>query len=143
TKRRRCRDLVHRPRRMSMKTSLDLLSSISVASPCSADWNEMAGDDNVRFCGLCSKNVYNLSALTTQGAINLIREKEGRLCGRFFRRHEGTLLPADCPVGLPHKLRRKRRLAVVAVSLSAFFTLNGCSRFDDSPSTPPTADPPA
>src|SRR6516162_8887116 len=37
---------------------------LRVASPCPADWNAMQGDDRVRFCGQCEKNVYNLSAMT-------------------------------------------------------------------------------
>ena len=69
-----------------MKTSLDLLNNISIASPCSADWDEMTGDDRACFCVHCEKYVYNLSALTSEQANSLIREKEGRLCTRFFRR---------------------------------------------------------
>src|SRR4051812_43681240 len=36
------------------------LDSLTVASPCSANWAEMTGDDRSRFCGKCEKNVYNL-----------------------------------------------------------------------------------
>lgn len=31
---------------------------LKVASPCSADWNSMKGDDAVRHCGSCKKSVY-------------------------------------------------------------------------------------
>jgi hypothetical protein len=125
-----------------MKTSLDLLNNISVALPCSADWDEMTGDHQVRFCGHCEKNVYNLSALTTEQAISLIREKEGRLCTRFFRREDGTMLTADCPVGIHHRIRRKRRLATFAASLAGLLGFGGCTKFDDGPGAS-TANPPA
>lgn len=125
-----------------MKTALELLSQTQVASPCSADWNEMAGDEFSRFCDHCSKNVYNLSALTAEAAINLIREKEGNLCGRFFRRADGTMLTADCPIGLHHRLRRKRKLAVLAASVFGLFGFSGCAKFDDA-SNSTTAEPPA
>lgn len=125
-----------------MTTALELLSRVDVASPCTADWGEMKGDDFVRFCGHCEKNVYNLSALTADAAIELIRAKEGKLCGRFFRRADGTMLTADCPVGLHHRVRRKRRLAVLAASLAGMLGLGGCARFDD-PSSTTTAEPPA
>jgi hypothetical protein len=114
-----------------MKTQLELLSQIQVASPCTADWNEMKGDDFVRFCGECSKNVYNLSALTADAAINLVREHEGNLCGRFFRRADGTVLTGDCPVGVHHRIRRKRKLAVLATSLFSLFGFSGCAKFDE------------
>src|SRR5262245_30602687 len=39
------------------------LARLRIASPCSADWDEMTGDDRVRFCGRCRKNVYNLSEM--------------------------------------------------------------------------------
>ena len=83
-----------------MNQSLSLLDQVSVASPCTVSWDSMQGDDRTRHCKLCQKNVYNLSALNRDEAENLVRASEGRLCIRFFRRHDGTMLTADCPVGL-------------------------------------------
>ena len=40
------------------------LEQIRVASPCHANWDEMTGTDQARFCGQCRKNVYNLSEMT-------------------------------------------------------------------------------
>jgi hypothetical protein len=62
------------------------LNNIKIASPCSADWNAMSGDDKKRFCGECKLNVYNLSGMTKDEAENLIIETEGRLCVRFYSR---------------------------------------------------------
>lgn len=33
------------------------LHELRVASPCRADWDKMQGDDRMRFCGTCAKNV--------------------------------------------------------------------------------------
>ena len=118
-----------------MKTALELLSQVQVASPCTADWNAMKGDDFVRFCGECSKNVYNLSAVSADEAVNLIRQHEGNLCGRFFRRADGTVLTGDCPVGVHHRIRRKRKLAMVAASVFSLFGFGGCAKFDEPTST--------
>jgi hypothetical protein len=60
----------------------------------------MFGSDRVRFCGQCSLNVYNLSAMTRDEAESLIARTEGRLCVRFYRRVDGSILTQDCPVGL-------------------------------------------
>lgn len=76
------------------------LESVSVASPCNADWDAMHGDDRSRFCSGCAKNVYNLSALTKSEAETLLLEKEGKLCVRYFQRPDGTMLTQDCPIGL-------------------------------------------
>ncbi len=90
------------------------LETLTVASPCSAKWDEMTGDDRARFCGKCEKNVYNLSAMSAPEAEALLREKEGDVCVRFFQRADGTVMTADCPIGVRRK--RVRRLAVLATA---------------------------
>ena len=37
-----------------------MLDKIKIASPCSADWEQMEGTDHVRFCAECKKNVFDL-----------------------------------------------------------------------------------
>jgi hypothetical protein len=86
-----------------------LLDDTRIASPCKASWEAMKGDDRVRFCGECQKNVYDLSAMAREEATRLLVEREGNLCVRLYHRADGTVITADCPVGL----RKKRvRLAV-------------------------------
>jgi hypothetical protein len=125
-----------------MKSSLELLKNVRIASPCTADWNEMTGNDNVRFCGKCSKHVYNFSSLTSDQVVGLIREKEGDLCSRFFRRADGTILTADCPVGVHHRIRRGRRVFAFAASLAGILGFSGCTKLDDGAGTS-TGKPPA
>lgn len=60
----------------------------------------MYGDDRVRFCSQCNLNVYNLSALTQEEAEQLILRAEDRLCVRYYRRRDGTILTRNCPVGI-------------------------------------------
>ncbi|HVK88366.1 MAG TPA: hypothetical protein VM513_29805 [Kofleriaceae bacterium] len=92
------------------RRTLPVLPNLRVASPCSADWSKMVGDERVRACGDCKKNVYNLSEMTRDEAEALILEKEGKLCVRYFQRADGTILLKDCAVGV----RRKRRLRIMA-----------------------------
>ena len=96
------------------KAKLPVLPNIRVASPCLADWNAMTGDERVRACGSCNKNVYNLSTLTREEAEALILEKEGRLCVRYFQRTDGTILLKDCSIGITQK--RKRRVIAIGVA---------------------------
>ncbi len=86
-----------------------MLDQIKIASPCSADWERMEGDERVRFCGECKKNVFDLSAMTRRDAEKLLVETNGNLCTRLYRRADGTVLTADCPVGLSVKVARVRR----------------------------------
>lgn len=99
------------------------LNNIKVASPCPADWNEMYGDDRKRFCGDCKLNVYNLSGMSRDEAEALVMNAEGRLCVRFYRRADGSVITADCPVGWA-KVRERTRLFATATAslLMALFT---------------------
>jgi hypothetical protein len=76
------------------------LEQIEVASPCSAAWSDMEGDDRVRFCRQCHQNVYNLSAMSRSEAETLVQGMEGVPCVRLYRRADGTVLTDDCPVGM-------------------------------------------
>lgn len=87
------------------------LAGVHVAAPCQADWNQMMGDERVRFCGACNLNVYNLSAMTRDQAETLIARTEGRLCVKFYRRRDGSIITQDCPVGLRAIRRRVSYLA--------------------------------
>jgi hypothetical protein len=93
------------------------LSNIKIASPCSQDWNGMIGTDRKRFCGECKLNVYNLSGMSEQDAENLLMNSEGRLCVRFYRRADGSVLTKDCPVGWQAIKRRVSRVSTAAASL--------------------------
>jgi hypothetical protein len=70
------------------------------ATPCTARWETMAGDDRVRYCKACRKDVYNLGALTRAEAEAVIVRTGGQLCARYFVRHDGTILLRDCDDGL-------------------------------------------
>ncbi len=99
------------------------LQTISVAAPCSADWGKMVGNDQVRFCQECKLNVYNLSSMTQYQAEDLIRKTEGRLCVRYFRRTDGTILTQNCPTGLQALKKKAARAATAIISaLLSFIT---------------------
>ena len=48
--------------------------SLTVASPCPEDWSRMEGDEKRRYCGRCQLHVYNLSAMTTAEAAELVEK---------------------------------------------------------------------
>ena len=100
------------------------LNNIKIASPCSQDWNEMIGTERRRFCGECNLNVYNLSGMSRQEAENLLLNSEGRLCVRFYKRADGTVLTKDCPVGWQAIKQRVSRTAAAFASL-VFAALSG------------------
>lgn len=91
------------------------LEQIKIASPCPASWKDMIGDEQVRFCSLCSKNVYNLSSMSKVELETLVNQMGGKLCARIFLRKDGSVMTTDCAVGLAAIRRRiLTRLAPVA-----------------------------
>ena len=98
------------------------LNNLKVASPCSQDWNAMLGDNRKRYCGECKLNVYNLSGMSKAEAENLILSAEGRLCVRFYKRADGSVLTEDCPVGWARvKQRTKAYVTALASLIFTFF----------------------
>ncbi|GMU66299.1 MAG: hypothetical protein AMXMBFR36_25730 [Acidobacteriota bacterium] len=90
------------------------LQNVRVARPCPARWEEMVGDERVRFCSACRRNVYNLSAMTETAVLELLHGR-GEVCGLLYRRRDGTVLTADCAIGRQGFRRRviQRILATV------------------------------
>lgn len=100
-----------------MSSKQSPLNNIHIASPCSADWAGMIGTERKRYCGECKLNVYNLSGMTMTEAEDLLTRSEGRLCVRYFRRADGTVLTKNCPVGWAKAKHRASRIATAAFSL--------------------------
>jgi hypothetical protein len=101
------------------------LDVVRLASPCNVPWDAMSGDARFRFCPQCRLNVFNLSEMTRKEAEALVLQAEGRLCIRFYRRTDGTILTSDCPVGV-RAVRRKRAL-LAAMATAVLLTLGGWS----------------
>jgi hypothetical protein len=95
----------------------ELLNQVKIAAPCPASWHSMKGDDKVRFCGLCKLTVYNVAEMTPDEAESLIRETEGRLCMRLYKRKDGTVLTRNCPVGVHAMWKRMRYAAALVLAL--------------------------
>jgi len=80
----------------------NFLNNMTIPSPCTADWDSMIGNDQVRFCEHCSLEVHNLSLMTRNRAQRLVDRSNGRLCVRYH--HDSTGRPITLPAG--QKLHR-------------------------------------
>jgi hypothetical protein len=100
------------------------INDIRVASPCPMPWDAMAGNQQVRHCGECRLNVYNLSAMTEIEIQRLLvmQPAEQRVGVRFYRRADGTMLTQDCPRGVRRLAKRVSKLG--AAVFSALVSMN-------------------
>lgn len=84
----------------------------------------MTGDDKIRFCGQCKKNVHNLSTLPPNEVtkvLSKLKEKE-TVCVLMYKRKDGSVIMDNCPLVL-RKTRDRIRAAYVAVLLAIFWLL--------------------
>ena len=106
-----------------MSAQLPVLEDIRVASPCTVSWESMSGGERARHCGKCDLDVFNLSGMTREEAQSLIAGKVGRLCVRFYRRHDGTVMTQDCPSAWQALQRRAAVGAAGCFSVAALLAV--------------------
>ncbi|WP_022825824.1 hypothetical protein [Hymenobacter norwichensis] len=87
-----------------------MASHISIPSPCSANWADMAPAPGGRHCAACNKVVVDFSALSEANVLATLRQP-GKVCGRF--RPEQVVSDTAFPFSWA------RWLAAAAVSLSS------------------------
>lgn len=76
------------------------LPQITIATPCCVEWESMRGDDQVRFCQRCLRNVYRAGTMDEQQMLRLIARRE-KICDRLYVREDGTLVTGPCPSPTP------------------------------------------
>lgn len=88
---------------------------IVIDAPCKVGWDEMDGDEKVRFCGQCKKNVHNLSTIPTRELEEVLkRRKIEPTCVIMSRREDGSVKFDNCPVVLR---KARNHICKVAVNL--------------------------
>ena len=97
------------------------LDNVRVAAPCNVDWDSMSGNERQRFCSQCQLNVYNLSDMTRAEAEYFVGNAEGRVCIRFYRRRDGSIITNNCPVGLRALKKRMSRMGHAFASALLMF----------------------
>ncbi|PWU00530.1 MAG: hypothetical protein C5B53_03930, partial [Candidatus Melainabacteria bacterium] len=102
------------------KTVPDLLQSLEVAAPCPASWESMKGDERVRHCLQCNKNVYNISKMTDAEANEFLSRVGQNACVMFYRRADGNIILDNCPIGLRRLRAQYRRVAAAVGTIIAF-----------------------
>jgi hypothetical protein len=100
------------------------LELIDVPNPCTVPWDTMSGDERVRFCNHCSKNVYNLSDMSAAEARNLLISSEGKVCISMLKRADGTVVTDECPPILrPMRNAARKVLSVATAAIACLLAL--------------------
>ncbi len=86
----------------------------------------MTGDDRVRHCATCDRDVHNLSAMAREEAEALLRERTGPLCVRFM---------SQVPNDLSTRYDRLSRARHIAAAMSASLAVAACSPQEEATTT--------
>lgn len=97
---------------------LPVLEELTFATPCTASWDDMKGDDRMRHCSSCDLPVFNLSGMTRTEARAFLARTNGSACVRLYKRHDGTVLTQDCPTAVSRARRRLAAAVVAAASIA-------------------------
>lgn len=95
------------------------IDAITIRTPCRARWEAMRGDDVVRHCGRCHRDVYDLSRMTRPEIEALFARAERTPCVRLRRRPDGRVVTADCPSEQPSAAARAFRMVTAGVIFGA------------------------
>jgi hypothetical protein len=104
------------------RARLPLLDQVTIKTPCRESWDAMTGDDRVRFCARCSKDVYDLSAMTADEAETFLAMHldDEDACVRLYRRPDGRVLTSECVQGTRNRHARKVAVGTAAGLCAAF-----------------------
>lgn len=90
------------------------LNNLAIVSPCSIDWQDLSGDDRIRYCSDCNLHVHNFAAMTS-GEIDLLMQSDSnRVCGRITR-FEGAIITKDSKIAPINLMKGFATFALVAV----------------------------
>jgi hypothetical protein len=111
----------------------DLLYAIDVKSPCGQDWGSMHGNDEIRFCDHCVKDVHNLSAMRHKDVRKLIARSDGGICVRYIRRPDGRVETLKRRL---HQITRRSGVAAGVISASLSVSTLSYSQTPANPGGP-------
>ena len=112
------------------------LDQLHIASPCDVPWDAMQGDHRSRHCAQCDKRVYNLANLTRDEAMALFSNPDDLPCVQLWKRADGTVLTADCPVGLRRLRARRTRALSAALFATLMLSATASLRAEDGKAKP-------
>lgn len=114
----KCEKCRRQKKNLPMSKEDQVLSRVNVASPCAMSFEDMDGDEKVRFCQQCRKNVHNLSNMSKKEAAEVIAKSNGKVCAFFSRDAKGKIVTDNCPEFLKATRNKVRdQLANIASGL--------------------------
>jgi hypothetical protein len=102
--------------------------SISIPKPCHEDWNNMTPEQRGRFCGKCSKTVFDFSNKNMDEAKEyLASHRNEKLCGRFRNNQLSQPITIRIPLQTSNVKLSPMQVFLMAALLAFGTTLFSCT----------------
>lgn len=104
-------------RRADARRRLPVLAQAPRASPCLEPFEAMRGDDAVRTCTRCDREVFDTARMTIGQTEALVAARGPSACTSLRRRSDGTAMFEDCAVGAAGVWTRRAGALVATVAI--------------------------
>lgn len=71
--------------------------SLTIADPCSENWDQMTANEKGKFCSNCQKTVIDFREMSDRKLAEFFKKPQGMVCGRFYQDQ------LERPISLPRK----------------------------------------
>lgn len=61
------------------------LENFEVPKPCSMNWDEMKGNEEIRHCDNCQHQIYNLSEMPKRRALKVLNQPNEKVCVSYLQ----------------------------------------------------------
>lgn len=61
------------------------LNNFEVPKPCSMNWDEMNGSEEIRHCDRCQHQIYNLSEMPKRRALKVLNQTNEKVCITYLQ----------------------------------------------------------
>ncbi|MDP1560267.1 MAG: hypothetical protein Q8M16_02615, partial [Pirellulaceae bacterium] len=93
-------------------------------------WDKMVGDERVRFCGECQRQVWNFFEMTDAEIVEVMRVNPERLCAQITKTKDGTLVTKDHrPAERPFRFSMMAMMALATCLSPLIFVAPGLYRW--------------
>lgn len=68
------------------------LENFEVPKPCSMNWDEMTGNEEIRHCGKCQHQIYNISEMPKRRALKVLNQPNERVCISYLQDEQNQVI---------------------------------------------------
>ena len=68
------------------------LENFEVPQPCSMNWDEMTGNEEIRHCDRCQHQIYNLSEMPKRRALKVLNQPNEKVCVTYLQDEQNQVI---------------------------------------------------